>query len=218
MTQLFKKKSILIFSMLTFFTFSVVAQEEVVIKENPRVSNWSEMPHYVGFSVGVVNFSGNWMENYASYYPYDGRIVLMENRTSIPLYVTPAFTFDYTYKFTKWFAFGGLLSYVNGCNAIYNNYDASIAAKNYVHFVAIAPKVRFDWLNRKYVTMYSGLAVGFGLSYTYNNLCHRPNSYLTYFVDVTFVGIKAGKKWYGLAEFSYPSAGLLKLGVGYRFK
>lgn len=82
--------------------------------------------------------------------------------------------------------------------------------------------VKFYWLNRKLVRMYSGIGVGLAVV---NSNAGAENAdeaavYSTSLmaaIDLRLVGLTVGQKLYGRFEVGTLSSGLITAGIGYRF-
>ncbi len=136
---------------------------------------------------------------------------------------TPVFSMDYHYRASKWFWLG--------LTAGYNLYKEKGYAVNITwqykeHHFLIMPSLRFSYLNRPHLTLYSGLSVGLyikhGLEYIDNDLLFTPmtpdhNRVFSAF-QLTAFGLKAGAKhWFGSFELGAGIKGFVNFGVGYEF-
>ena len=138
---------------------------------------------------------------------------------------TPVFSLDYHYRASKWFWLG--------LTAGYNLYKEKgygepehLTWKYKEHHFLIMPSLRFSYLNRPHLTLYSGLSVGFyikhGREYIDDDLLIRPittdhNRVFSAF-QLTAFGLKAGAKhWFGSFEAGFGVKGFANLGVGYEF-
>jgi hypothetical protein len=75
--------------------------------------------------------------------------------------------------------------------------------------------IRFDWLRREVVTMYSSIGLG-------ATICIDERRYSRYVAaypifDITWVGINVGRRVYGFAEFGGGVSGVVRAGIGVRF-
>ena len=160
---------------------------------------------------------------------------------------SPVISFDYRYRVAKWFWLGitagysfykatvdylpgGVIPYVDLPNAVVSSWQEK------EHQIIIMPDVRFSYLNRPHVTLYSGLSIGLLLT--------RGNYYRgTVYDDIWFsvvpedsfypekihtsvfsafqltaFGVKAGgNHWFGSFELGAGIKGFVNLGVGYEF-
>lgn len=71
--------------------------------------------------------------------------------------------------------------------------------------------MRFSWLHRDWVSMYSSLGVGVMGHFQYNN------NWVVPMFDTTWLGIAVGQRVYGYAEFGAGVGGVLRGGIGVRF-
>ena len=80
------------------------------------------------------------------------------------------------------------------------------------------PSVRFTYLNRPWVRLYSSVDVGVGffLSSTGGSDGESRNKALFAF-NVTPIGVSVGKKFYGLFELNAGYDAIVKVGIGARF-
>ena len=172
--------------------------------------------------------------------------------TDVPIinedrHFTPLVSFDYLYRASKWFWLGittgygyykGTVDYLpDGYVPAVDIPNAAVASwQEKEHQFIIMPEVRFSYLNRPHLTLYSGLAMGL--------LINRGNYYrgtvdediwfdlvpeasffpqknhTTVFsaFQLTAFGLKAGAKhWFGSFETGFGIKGFANLGVGYEF-
>ena len=138
---------------------------------------------------------------------------------------TPVFSLDYHYRASKWFWLG--------LTAGYNLYKEKgygepehLTWKYKEHHFLIMPSLRFSYLNRPHLTLYSGLAVGLyikhGREFIDDDFIIRPrttghNRVFSAF-QLTAFGVKAGAKhWFGNLELGYGDKGIISAGFGYEF-
>lgn len=124
-------------------------------------------------------------------------------------------TFSHMFRVKKWFWVGGLFSYTGIFNQEYDRATRDAVGYTKEHFFAIAPAIRFSWVNTKYVTMYSGISLGvmFSLLQT-----QQTKSFdIDPFFQLTSIGVSVGKKWYGFSELGIGAKGIVTAGFGYRF-
>ncbi|MBQ2783413.1 MAG: hypothetical protein IJE99_00250 [Alistipes sp.] len=88
-------------------------------------------------------------------------------------------------------------------NDVYRRYSMCLASLMF--------NMRFSWLHRDYVSMYSSLGLGAMAHIQFGD------SWLAPMVDAAWVGISVGKRVYGYAEFGAGVGGVLRAGVGVRF-
>ena len=176
----------------------------------------------------------------------------IRDNTEMPIinedrHFTPVVSFDYRYRAAKWFWLGittgygyykGTVDYLpDGVVPAVDIPNAVVASwQEKEHQIIIMPEVRFSYLNRPHVTLYSGLAIGL--------LINRGNYYRGTVNDdiwfdlvpeasfspqknhtsvfsafqLTAFGLKAGANhWFGSFEAGFGIKGIVNLGVGYEF-
>lgn len=162
----------------------------------------------------------------------------LPNTVCTDLLYTPVFSFDYHYRAAKWFWLGLSTGY-----GFYkeSHYPDGIVSPDLDHWVCkqhnflIMPSLRFSYLNRPHITLYSGLDIGL-------LIVRRTPERMNQFVDegwspdddpsgwphnrtdvfsafqLTAFGVKAGAKhWFGSLELGAGIRGFVNLGVGYEF-
>ena len=88
-----------------------------------------------------------------------------------------------------------------------------------------AAELRFSYLNRKHVTLYSGfgLGIGFMVGHPYKQIDFVTNEervphYHYSSFQLTAIGVRAGSEhWFGTAELGFGARGFATLGAGYAF-
>lgn len=142
---------------------------------------------------------------------------------------TPVFSLDYHYRASKWFWLGlttGYNFYKEKGNVGNIGMPENPTWQYKEHHFLIMPSLRFSYLNRPHLTLYSGLAVGLyikhGREYRDDDLLIEPitidhNRVFSAF-QLTAFGVKAGAKhWFGSLELGAGIKGFVNLGVGYEF-
>jgi hypothetical protein len=122
---------------------------------------------------------------------------------------------SYSYSLKKWLALGGMTTY--NCY-FYSEYERStrkVVGQFEKHFFAFMPTIHFTWLNKKIISLYSGGALGVAFLYTYSRGEHLWEVAPAF--QLTFIGIRVGKTWYGFGEYGVGVKGFLATGVGYKF-
>lgn len=197
------------------------------------------------FRLGVSDPFGLWLlKNEQVDFLQIGNIwmsIVKENR-----HFTPIVSLDYLFRASKWFWLGitagcsyfkGTVDYINGIVPAVDLPNVPVYSwQEKEHQFVIMPEVRFSYLNRPHVTLYSGLALGL--------LINRGNYYRGTVKDqiwfdlvpeapfspqknhtsvfsafqLTAFGLKAGAKhWFGSFEAGFGIKGIVNFGVGYEF-
>lgn len=138
---------------------------------------------------------------------------------------TPVFSMDYHYRASKWFWLGLTAGYNLYKEKGYGEPE-NLTWQYKEHHFLIMPSLRFSYLNRPHLTLYSGLSVGLyikhGREYRDDDCLIRPittdhNRVFSAF-QLTAFGLKAGAKhWFGSFELGAGIKGFVNFGVGYEF-
>ena len=162
----------------------------------------------------------------------------LSNTVCTDLLYTPVFSFDYHYRAAKWFWLGLSTGYGFYKESHYPDGIVSPDLRYWLckqHNFLIMPSLRFSYLNRPHITLYSGLDIGL-------LIVRRTPERMNQFVDegwspdddtsdwphnrtnvfsafqLTAFGVKAGAKhWFGSLELGAGIKGFVNLGVGYEF-
>ena len=127
-------------------------------------------------------------------------IVTGKNKT-----VLPTFRAEYGYNVLSWLSLGAGVNYSYGSYRMLYKFN-----------------VKFYWLNRKWVRMYSGVGVGLGIVSTNagaeneEEAAGRSTKLLPTF-DLRLIGLTVGQRLYGRFEVGTLNTGLVSAGIGYRF-
>lgn len=180
----------------------------------------------LGFSDPLLQsflYSVHW--NWPSF-QWQNDISIPENWFTKDCYVdrygmVPPITLSYRYRLAKWFWIGGSVSYYGVYHTYRDRFSNEVVARTNMNLINISPTLHFSWLNRKYVSLYSGLSGGY--SYYFSKIYSTqeekilPLAQSYWNFQVTAIGIKAGKKWFGFAEAGIGTQSFITAGFGYRF-
>ena len=203
--------------MLFIFSCNVVFAQEIELVQtvnDPNAWKTQRPRHEVQFGVGdPVIYNLAFLDNYYYFDSYYNDWFKSDDYLTRRI-LTPALSATYHYRLLKWLSVGGYISY----SAAFSEGKNIITGKNFAyqdHFLAIAPSIRFSFLNRKYVSLYAGLAVGI----TYQFSTDNDNAGVNYQIlgQATAFGISVGKKWFGFTEVGFGNKGIVTAGFGYRF-
>lgn len=128
---------------------------------------------------------------------------------------------DYGGYVKRWLYIGGVASWTTGYRRISDiTTHKRVDALNY-HATTVMPELRFAWLNRGIVQLYSGIGVGatyayYDRDYTKNEGAVATSRWGVAF-DVTFFGISVGRDWFGYIDLGAGNRGTISAGFGYRF-
>lgn len=126
-------------------------------------------------------------------------------------YYLPGVTAEYSQYLLPWLSIGGKLSFGMTWSSKRHIYTDELLYRNNNYCIGLIVDIRFDWLRRDIVQMYSSVGLGLATRIAFHNGKLSP------MYDMTFVGISIGRDIYGFAEFGGGVSGLLRAGIGYRF-
>ena len=87
----------------------------------------------------------------------------------------------------------------------------------HIYSISLTPSIRFTYLHKPMVRLYSGLDAGVCLFWENNPKSENPYNTLIPAFNLTPLGLQVGRTWYGMLEFNFWSDAIVKAGVGYRF-
>ena len=181
--------------------------------------------HEIDVSIGIssvsivksVDYFGNALNSFVLILAPDSDTPVYNSKGG---YMLPTFRAEYGYNILSWLNLGGGVNYSYGrWPMVYG--DDSYAWDTGAHFANITFNVKFYWLNRKWVRMYSG--VGLGIGFLNNNLGASDASEAAAYstdvipaIDIRLIGLTVGQKLYGRFEVG-TTYGIVTAGIGYRF-
>ena len=134
--------------------------------------------------------------------------------------VVPNLRAEYGYNFLSWLNVGAAVNYSDYRMSMRYEDTGQYAYTEQFGMTSVTVRVKFYWLNRKWVRMYSALGAGVGIVHT-NALSESVENpaYVTKAVfapDLCLIGLTVGRKLYGRIEYGSLYGGLTA-GIGYRF-
>ncbi|MBP3482734.1 MAG: hypothetical protein J6K28_05000 [Alistipes sp.] len=133
-------------------------------------------------------------------------------------YTCGAWSLSYDYRFKKWFDLGLVFSYYGIYSKSYDADNGAFVARNRAHYLTVMPMVRFTWLNREWVRMYSSVGLGATFGFGRRDYDNGPFDDSIFAFQLTPIGIAVGRSFFGFAEVGVGAQGALMIGVGYKFK
>ena len=125
--------------------------------------------------------------------------------------VVTSLTLDYGYRVKKWLSLGAKGAVGFRTRGIRHKVTNDLLYRESRVAASLLFNMRFDWLHRRNVMMYSSFGVGVTSIFDYNDGMVFP------MYDATFVGLTAGRKFYYFLEWGAGASGTVRTGVGCRF-
>lgn len=146
-----------------------------------------------------------------------------------PVFLTSKYTpygnygLHYYYQVKHWCQVGVKVnSEITKCTIFETNSLDVVSKQEMLTHISLMPSVRFTYLNRPWVRLYSGADLGCGYFLrTPTKLDPNPENTIykrLYFAyNVVPIGIEVGRKFYGLLETNIGYDSFVKAGIGFRF-
>jgi hypothetical protein len=130
--------------------------------------------------------------------------------TTPTIMVTPI-SVEYNYYVKKWLTVGGRATFTALYNEVRNISTNEKLYSNGSYALGLILNVRFEYMRREYVQLYSAVGLGLAARFEYNRGIMTP------MYDFTYFGIVVGKGFYGFAEIGAGLSGCARAGIGFRF-
>lgn len=130
--------------------------------------------------------------------------------TTPTIMVTPI-SVEYNYYVKRWLTVGGRATFTSLYNEVRNIATDERLYANGSYAVGLILNVRFEYMRREYVQLYSAVGLGLAARFEYNRGIMTP------MYDFTYFGIVVGKGFYGFAEIGAGLSGCARAGIGFRF-
>lgn len=124
------------------------------------------------------------------------------------------------YWFKDWFYVGGTFVWTGGFSRKENYQHREVLGYYKYNSFTLMPMVRFAWLRRGIVQLYSSLGLGLNLAHVEEPIeSDLDNTYMEGVIayDVTFFGISVGRNLFGYLDVGAGQRGAVSVGIGYRF-
>lgn len=180
--------------------------------------SWRNNRHEIRLGVGIVPMTSSYSFGYKDYLPAQNYSADFYKGDKT---FTPAINLTYSYQFRKWLSLGATLTYAGVYQNSYDLLSDKLRGKYRDHYIGLTPTVRFDYLNREFIRLYSAFGFGIGMDMERDGLTKDYYSgysnRLIPTIDMTWFGVAVGRKIYGFCELGIGFNGFLKAGIGYRF-
>ena len=130
--------------------------------------------------------------------------------TTPTIMVTPI-SVEYNYYVKRWLTVGGRATFTSLYNEVRNIATDEKLYSNGSYALGLILNVRFEYMRREYVQLYSAVGLGLAARFEYNRGIMTP------MYDFTYFGIVVGKGFYGFAEIGAGLSGCARAGIGFRF-
>lgn len=130
---------------------------------------------------------------------------------------TQAINLTYTYKPLKFMDVGAMVSYAGYFQNMIYAPTGKVDGKLRHHHISLMPTLRFTYLNRPWIRLYSGISTGVKINVFRDFLDESNFVEPVLALQVTPLGVSVGRTLFGFVELGLGTAGAINFGVGYRF-
>ena len=184
-------------------------------KEESKVTKKSDYTGQGEFRIGL-GYNPYTPSGYASAVYWKDYPVMLPPNTTVNNTRWFTTNFDAGYWLKRWLYIGGVATWTTGSERVSNCINHKrVDAYNYDN-ITIMPIIRFAWVNRGAVQLYSGFGLGATYEF-YDRSLTTKSHYLHASYDVTFIGITVGRQWFGYFDIGAGYRGVISAGIGYRF-
>ncbi|MBR4787204.1 MAG: hypothetical protein IK013_04930 [Bacteroidales bacterium] len=183
-------------------------------------SEYSSLVMFTIFSDWFPKLYKKYLISQEEYNPYNWTLT---SDTYSKVRYTPVISLSYHYRAYKWLWVGLTADFSEFYAYYYDRLTDKRVKGQSEHntFFDLMADLRFSYLNRKHVTLYSELSGGLLIgNFTSKQVQPVATNYTAFAgaVHVTMLGVKAGAKgWFGNVELGAGFKGLISAGFGYEF-
>ena len=184
----------------------------------------SDLHHEFGMTAGPNSIIGGTVYGTVGFF---GAIFsgLGHERTRLNFY--GEYGLHYYYQVKPWCQVGVKTSLDAAKMVTYTDTTYSVVSRsNTFLLLSVMPSVRFTYLNRPWVRLYSGVDLGCGFLFTDGNSSSSSTSEegkdsdggnILFAFNVTPIGVNVGKRFFGMAEINLGFDSWFKVGIGCRW-
>lgn len=214
----------LLIVILSLFTCTVVSAQ---------VSASSRMNHEVNIGIGDMMFETVLWHN-QPHKDYRALPYGAQSFEKTGYSYTPHFSVQYFYSPKRWLSVGGDMNfqYTSWDKEWYDNLDRLTSSSDERFFnLCIMPCVRFNYMNNRYVNLYSSIAAGMDINGGSETDCFGRHTLVGIAADLRLIGVRAGDgNYWGFADIGCLAAmkntdtlfmvgsQIFRIGFSYRFE
>lgn len=208
-----KRITILFLCFTLFFTTRLSAQNQ------PH--EHSPLHHEIGLDAGPASAIGGLIYGTAGVFQALGSAL---SKTSTKMDWYGQYGIHYYYQ-AKWWCQVGVKFTAESARTTYyaDTLQLIVRDRSTMSLFTLMPSVRFTYLNRPWVRLYSGADIGCLYFWNSDNKNDpssdegNKDSNFAFAFNVTPIGVNVGKQFYGMFELNFGFDSFVKLGIGCRF-
>lgn len=213
-------KKIFAFAICILFCFPVLTSAQDLSKQDQlKPDKHSKLHHDLGLTAGPGSAVGGLLFGILGV--TDALVSGIKDETS-ELHPYGHYGLHYYANLAWWCQLGGKLCVEGTRNTHYADKSKSVVTSTtYYALASFMPSIRFTYLNRKWIRLYSGVDLGCSYFFTHerdgNGLEKATGGQFLFAFDVTPLGISIGNKFFIMAETNLGTDSFVKVGIGGRF-
>ena len=181
----------------------------------------SDLRHEIGVSAGPISLTGSVIYGSIGFWSALGGSI---SHKPIEMQLYGEYGLHYYYQIKPWCQVG--VKTLVECAKLTHYSDTlrtTITAVDRYALASFMPSVRFTYLNRPWVRLYSGLELGFAYFWSGTTSYERgkenadKNNNFLFAFNVTAFGVKKKKKFFGMFELNAGYDSMITVGIGARF-
>ncbi len=190
--------------------------------QNHPVRIHSDLHHEIGITAGPNSIIGGTVYGTVGFFGalFSG---LGHERTRLDFY--GEYGLHYYYQVKPWCQVGVKTTIDAAKMVTYTDTTYSTVSRSSTFLLlSVMPSVRFTYLNRPWVRLYSGVDLGCGFLFTGEKSSSKSeegkdsdNDNILFAFNVTPIGVNVGKKFFGMAELNFGFDSWFKVGIGCRW-
>lgn len=204
------KKAVITFLCLIALSFNTFGQHE-----------HSDLYNEIGITAGPISAMGSILYGSVGFWNALGGAI---SHSASDLDLFGQYGLHYYYQVKPWCQVGVKFSYEGARLTHYTDtLRTAIKDRSQMALISVMPSVRFTYLNRPWVRLYSGVDVGcsYFLNVSEYHLTkaekeQKDNNFIFAF-NVTAIGVNVGKKFFGMFEANFGYSSFVEAGIGVRF-
>ena len=190
--------------------------------QNRPVRIHSDLHHELGISAGPNSIIGGTVYGTVGFFGalFSG---LGHERTRLDFY--GEYGLHYYYQVKPWCQVGVKTTIDAAKMVTYTDTTYSTVSRSSTFLLlSVMASVRFTYLNRPWVRLYSGVDLGCGFLFTGEKSSSKSeegkdsdNDNILFAFNVTPIGVNVGKRFFGMAEINFGFDSWFKVGIGCRW-
>ena len=202
-----KKHLVLLVTVLLCFCQILSAQN------SPKEKIHSDLHNELGINAGPFSLVGSFTYGTIGFWSALGGSL---SHKPVEMNLCGNYSIHYYYQVKPWCQVGIKTTVEGAKNTRFSDtLHTSVSSIDRYLLISVMPSVRFTYLNRPWVRLYSGVDLGLGIFGTEGNDSSSGDFLFTF--NVTAFGVNVGKKFFGQFELNAGFDSFVKVGIGARF-